>query len=70
MIVRTWSGSVIQLRKHNFWPWFKGWARWTIQLRPRVPSHVDQPEAEIGDKQWPKPVKPWRSPSKNFSEGY
>lgn len=61
-LVRTRSGSVIELNQDTFWPWLQGWIRWTIRLRPRVPAHVDQPEAEIDDPLWPEPVRPWRRP--------
>lgn len=58
-LVRTWSGSVIQLRRANFFRWLQGWVRWTIRLRPMVPAHLDQSE-EILDPSWPEPVRPWR----------
>jgi hypothetical protein len=59
VLVRTWSGAVIQLRRANFFRWLEGWIRWTLILRPRVPSHLDQSE-EITDPLWPDPVRPWR----------
>ncbi len=62
-LVRTWSGHVVQLTKANFWRWLQGWVRWTIRLRPTVPSHLDQSE-EVTDPSWPQPVRPWRGPER------
>ncbi len=66
-LVRTWSGSVVQLRCENFLKWLTGWVRWTIRLRPTVPSHLDQSE-EAMDPTWPKPVRPWRGVSRRDAE--